>query len=117
MDVSLTVLRLPPRFEAVVGEGGDHVLDGVAGGVGVLVVHLPGVAHEAFLLFLRDRERTVLQASLSSTKPKDLSIFSLENRRKRENPQVNLDKFSFGSNYKESMEQHPKTFSSILAAC
>lgn len=39
------------------GEGGDHVLDGVADGVAVLVVHPPGVAHETFLLLLTDRER------------------------------------------------------------
>lgn len=51
----LTVLRLPPGFEAVVGEGGDCVLDGVADGVGVLVVHLPGVAHKAVGLLLMDR--------------------------------------------------------------
>lgn len=37
------------------GEGGDHVLDGVADGVGVFVVHLPGVAHEAVGLLLMDR--------------------------------------------------------------
>lgn len=54
---SLTVLRLPPGLEAVVGEGGDHVLDGVADGVGVLVVHLPGVAHKAVGLLLMDRTR------------------------------------------------------------
>lgn len=51
---SLTVLGLPPGFEAVGGEGGDHVLDGVAGGVGVLIVQLPGVADETFGLLLRD---------------------------------------------------------------
>lgn len=50
----LTVLRLPPGLEAVVGEGGDHVLDGVAERVAVLVVHLPGVAHEAFFFLLMD---------------------------------------------------------------
>lgn len=37
------------------GEGGDHVLDGVADGVGVLVVHLPGVADKAVCLLLMDR--------------------------------------------------------------
>lgn len=37
------------------GEGGDHVLDGVADGVGVLVVHPPGVAHKAVGLLLMDR--------------------------------------------------------------
>lgn len=52
---TLTVLRLPPGLEAVVGEGGDHVLDGVADGVGVLVVHLPGVADKAVCLLLMDR--------------------------------------------------------------
>lgn len=52
----LTVLRLPPGLEAVVGEGCDHVLDGVADVVVVIVVHPPGVAHETFLLLLRDRE-------------------------------------------------------------
>lgn len=37
------------------GEGGDHVLDSVADGVGVLVVHLPGVADKAVCLLLMDR--------------------------------------------------------------
>lgn len=53
--VSLTVLRLPPGLEAVWGEGGDHVLDGVADVVALLVVHLPGVAHKTFCL-LMDRK-------------------------------------------------------------
>lgn len=52
---TLTVLRLPPGLEAVVGECGDHILNGVADGVGVLVVHLPGVAHKAVGLLLMDR--------------------------------------------------------------
>lgn len=52
---SLTVLRLPPGFQAVVGEGGDHVLNSVAELVAVLVVHLPGVAHKTFLLLLMVR--------------------------------------------------------------
>lgn len=38
------------------GEGGDHVLDGVADVVVVVVVHLAGVAREAFLLLLTDTE-------------------------------------------------------------
>ena len=54
----LTILRLPPGFEAVVSEGGDHVLDGVAGCViRSLIVHLPGVTHKTFLLILEERER------------------------------------------------------------
>lgn len=53
--MSLTVLRLPPGLEAVWGEGGDHVLDGVADVVALLVVHLPGVAHKTFCL-LMDRK-------------------------------------------------------------
>ena len=52
----LTVLGLPPGLQAVVGEGRDHVLDGVADVVVVLVVHLAGVAHETFLLLLMDTE-------------------------------------------------------------
>lgn len=52
---TLTVLRLPPGFEAVMGEGGDHVLDGVADGVVVLIVHPPGVAHKAVGLLLMNR--------------------------------------------------------------
>ena len=52
----LTVLRLPPGLQAVVGEGRDHVLDGVADVVVVLVVHLAGVALETFLLLLTDTE-------------------------------------------------------------
>lgn len=55
LDAFLTVLRLPPGFEAVVGEGGDHVLDSVAVGVAVLVVHQPGVARETFFLLLTKR--------------------------------------------------------------
>lgn len=53
--VFFTVLRLPPGLEAVVGEGGDHVLNRVAGWVGVLIVHLRGAAHEAFLVLLIDK--------------------------------------------------------------
>lgn len=49
----LTVLRLPPGLEAVGGEGGDHVLDGVADGVGVLV-RFSGVARETLGLLLQD---------------------------------------------------------------
>lgn len=39
----LTILRLPPGLEAIGGEGGDHVLNRMADGVVVLIVHLPGV--------------------------------------------------------------------------
>lgn len=50
------------------GEGGDHVLDGVAEWVAVLVVHLPGVAHEAFFFLLLDTG--VKGVTLSQTSPK-----------------------------------------------
>lgn len=55
LNAFLTVRRLPPGFKAVVGEGGDHVLDSVAVGVAFLVVHQPGVAQETFCLLLTKR--------------------------------------------------------------
>lgn len=64
----LTVLRLPPGLEAVGGEGGDHVLNGVADGVSVLVIHLPGVAHKTFFLLLMDRGHRNGQFNQSTTK-------------------------------------------------
>lgn len=54
----LTVYWLPPGLEAVGGEGGDHVFNGVADGVSVLVIHVRGVAHKTFFVLLMDRGGT-----------------------------------------------------------
>ena len=50
----LTVLRLPPLHLPLGLEGGDDVLDEVAGGVVVLIVRLPRVTRETFLILLTD---------------------------------------------------------------
>lgn len=60
---SLTVLRLPPGFQTVVCEGGDHVLDGVTERVCVL----PGVARETFGVLLKDRSEEVLKGQYTLT--------------------------------------------------
>lgn len=57
----LTVLRLPPGFEAVGGKGGDHVFDSVADGVYLFVIWVPGIAHKAFCLLLTERTQRPLK--------------------------------------------------------
>lgn len=59
----LTVLGLPPGFEAVGSEGCHHILNGVAVGEGDLIVHPSGIAFKTFLLLLtmdRDRDADVI---------------------------------------------------------
>lgn len=61
----LTVLGLPPGFEAVGGEGCHHILNGVAVGGGELIVHPLGIAFKTFLLLLtmdRDQDADVIGA-------------------------------------------------------
>lgn len=61
----LTVLGLPPGFEAVGSEGCHHILNGVAVGGGQLIVHPSGIAFKTALLLLtmdRDRDADVIGA-------------------------------------------------------
>lgn len=54
----LTVLGLPPGFEAVGSEGCHHILNGVAVGVSELIVHPPRIAFKTvFCLLTMDRDR------------------------------------------------------------
>lgn len=57
----LTVLRLPPGFEAVGGKRGDHVFNSVADGVAVFLIWVPGIAHKAFCLLLTERMQRPLK--------------------------------------------------------
>lgn len=60
--IVLTILRLPPGFQAVGSEGRHHILNGVAVVVGKLIVHPSGIAFKTVLVFLtmdRDRDADV----------------------------------------------------------
>lgn len=54
----LTVLRLPPGFQAVGSEGCHHILNAVAVGANELIVRPSGIAFKTLLVFLKmDRDR------------------------------------------------------------
>ncbi len=54
----LTILGLPPGFEAVGSEGCRHILNGVAVGVSELIVHPPRIAFKTvFCILTMDRDR------------------------------------------------------------
>lgn len=57
LSLELTVLRLPPGFQAVGSEGCHHILNGVAVGVSELTVHPSGIAFKTLVFLKMDRDR------------------------------------------------------------